>query len=161
MIFRVFTVTVIITFIASCTETTINITDKLSHFTSECNHDIFNSEEETLKEDGDDFILIRSENSLKHSELSFQIITNCGRINQGIQHIRSDTLIFEETDVRIVKEVLNATDSLGNVIEIVEETRLAEHLFCNCLMTYKYTFDYNLSKIRFLRFHDYTLALKP
>lgn len=147
-------------------QTAKDITQTVTKFSADC-QDLVAPEEEVpfqepkpIKGVGDDFKLFKFRPSKRNSRLIFQVKSNCAQENKGTQIIRNDTLVIQDTNLSILQMPVKKIDSLEYTIEIQEEIRMAGFTSCDCLISYSYTFAYDLSAVKYLKFHENTFKLK-
>jgi len=131
-----------------------NLNESITKFESDC------SDAVSIEEQPNEFTLLKLESKPETSTLNFEIVANCAQKNNGSITIVGDTLKIDNTDMSTPEtkryEIL---DSAGNVVEIVEETFVADIAFCDCLVNFYYELSISLANIKFLTFHERTFEL--
>ena len=133
----------------------VNLKDSIADFHSNCSEPIH--PEDTVAE----FTLLELTTKEDLTVLNFEIIANCAQQRQGVLSIAGDTLTILETDVTITQTKYEEVDSAGFILEITEETHLAEFALCDCLVNFYYQFSTPLPSLNFLTFHERTFKLAP
>jgi hypothetical protein len=132
----------------------VNQNDLIADFHSNCSEPII--PEDTVAE----FTLLELSTKEGLTTLNFEIIANCSQQKQGVVSIDADTLTILETDVTITRTTrYEEADSAGLMLEITEETHLAEVASCDCLVNFYYQFSTPLPNLNFLTFHERTFRL--
>ncbi len=130
-----------------------NLNKSIADFRSNCSEPII--PEDTVAE----FTLLELTTKNGVTTLNFEIVANCAQEMEGVLSITGDTLTILETDVTINQTKYEKVDSAGYILEITEETHLAEVAFCDCLVNFYYQFSSPLPNLNFLTFHEQTFKL--
>jgi len=88
-----------------------------------------------------EFKLLRFNKEKNLTYLAFLLQDNCASINKGLVYMNMDTLIIEETNLRVESEMIKSYDSSGLTVEVTESTFIEEHAACECLISYRYSFS--------------------
>ena len=131
-----------------------NITDSVGKFNASCLK-VIAPEDSIIPE----FTLKKYHTTETTTLLNFEVVAN-SQINKGILEVLGDSLVINETNVRLV-EVLKTIeiDSTGNTIEIVDETYITEIVFCNCVVNFTYELSTVLYYLNYMGFHGKTFRI--
>ena len=131
-----------------------NLNESITKFEADC------SDAVSTEDQPNEFTLLKLDSKSGTSILNFEIVANCAQKNNGLITIVGDTLKIDNTDMSTQEtkryEIL---DSAGNVVEIVEETFVADIALCDCLVNFYYELSTSLANINFLTFHERTFEL--